>query len=405
MGGHIKHIVAICRMKLSRLLILLPRDNSFYANLAKVLRDAFLREGVEVAAHCGALDMQEYVTLAKAVKPSAIFEMNRVRSEVPWLDDNIRHISWVVDLGGRDETQLAGSDITYFFDPAWLYTETGGFMDWLPPGTNTDFVAAKRSRMGGMSLAFFGHIPRPWSDEELARPFGASSSNVYTFADLLQDYYFQLRHFLSTGRLEFVNTPKKIKELALSILYSKTGVSHLDRNLEYDLLERSKRILGRTGLMEAVCTTQGVKLQIYGSENWLQWPQYSKYHHGYISLPDDLRRLMAEADLCLHEGVGMHFRSMDCMGAGGNLLYYSGSPDPAIPSKTNVSQGLHTFFERGQDYLEATDHESMVKLITDASRAPEKFAMMGDSARKKVTAAHTWSHRARKIITDVEVRL
>jgi len=41
--------------------------------------------------------------------------MNRSRSELPELPGSIIHISWIVDLLGRDIDDIQESEIIYFF--------------------------------------------------------------------------------------------------------------------------------------------------------------------------------------------------------------------------------------------------------------------------------------------------
>jgi len=122
-------------------------------------------------------------------KPDAVFEMNRVKDEIPILHDlGIPHITWVVDFQGRTQNHLKGSDITYFFDPnADANFDAGGIQDWLPPGTCTKTFSPLQLNLGNYTeFNFIGHIPKPWSDEELNRKIDLESES--TFEMLLNGY-------------------------------------------------------------------------------------------------------------------------------------------------------------------------------------------------------------------------
>jgi hypothetical protein len=153
------------------------------------LRDAFASLDVRVSGGCGLLDEAQMQAWLAQHKPDAVFEMNRVKDEVPALHRyKIPHIAWIVDFQGRTEAQIAGSEITYFFDPGWdANYRTGGLQDWLPPGTCAQtFQPLPGTLPLDVEFNFIGHIPLPWSAAELARPVAANSS--LTFAELLRRY-------------------------------------------------------------------------------------------------------------------------------------------------------------------------------------------------------------------------
>jgi hypothetical protein len=385
-------------MRVFRAVVLMPKNNSFYNNLSRSICRAFEGEGVSVRGHCGPLAERDYVEMMALFNPDIVFEMNRVRSEVPWLDHRIKHISWVVDLEGRDESQLMGSDITYFFDPSWVHYDPGGHKDWLPPGGTVRDAGSRLSK--NVDVVFFGHIPQPWSELDLERKLGQTQEKQYTFGDLLDEFYKELKKNYEEHRSLAVDSPLKAKSLALAILKKRTGVGQLDRVIEYDLLQRNKRLLARLELMNIILRSGLQNLEIYGSENWNCWQEFRPFYRGYLHSIAEVQQVITSSRFCLHEGLGMHFRAMDCLGAGGNLLFYAPRSDNT--RKIRQVWGLHTWFSAGEDYVEVWSENEIQEIQERVTHDREFLDEMGKKAQHKVRVMHTWRHRVQKIIRDIE---
>lgn len=240
-------------MKLRALSVFMPRDNAFYRALLEQILQGFRAAGIEATGACGLLDEEALVAWVKTHRPDALFEMNRVASEVPWLPADVKHISWVVDFGGRDQT--------YFFDPEWnAHYTSGGYSDWLPPGTSRGHY-----RPGDLGAAadyvFVGHIPAPWNPEEIGNVLRVAPGGVYRFADLLEDYRRESDRIMSA-----TTTHKDLKDLCHRIVRERTGAGELSRKVEYDLLERTKRMDSCHYLIDTVLDHSAGSLSIYGSE-------------------------------------------------------------------------------------------------------------------------------------------
>ena len=107
-------------MKPLRLSVFLPRPTGFYRGLLPQMLRGFEQAGFEVSGTTEHLGEAELLDWCRSHKTDVVFEMNRTRSEVPFLPRSILHISWVVDFLGRTEAQIQGSDLTYFFTTGWV---------------------------------------------------------------------------------------------------------------------------------------------------------------------------------------------------------------------------------------------------------------------------------------------
>jgi len=137
-------------MKITHISIFLPNDTNLYRTLFSCLEKSFVKAGIKVSGCLRLLTESEMYLWIQQNKSDAVFEMNRVKDEIPILHDlGIPHITWVVDFQGRTQNHLKGSDITYFFDPnADANFDAGGIQDWLPPGTCTKTFSPLQLNLG-----------------------------------------------------------------------------------------------------------------------------------------------------------------------------------------------------------------------------------------------------------------
>lgn len=326
-------------------------------------------------------------------KPDIIFEMNRVKSEIPILDEKkIPHVSWVVDFKGRDETTILGSDITYFFDPEWENNyNTGGLQDWLPPGTCVDtFYPNKNQGPKRSEFNFIGHIPKPWSKTELDRRLHGSSKK--TFHDLLKIYNEQMRltqHLLKTH--------KDLADIIKKITVSLTGKAvSLPIDMKYDLMERNKRMANRTALLDLV-KKKSDSIEIYGSTNWKDWPQYTKYYKHFVDNANEMNDIHQQSHINLHDGVSFHFRAIDCMASGGLLFHLF---IPPKRDKQKPRRGLHDFFDKQSHYVEM-NQDNFDVMYERVKRCPYSGSRWQKETIKEIMAHHTWAHRTKKIVNDI----
>jgi hypothetical protein len=377
-------------MSLRRLALFLPRDTPFYRGLHQQMRRGFEAEGVQTTGLCRLLGAAELRAFCQAQRPQVLFEMNRPRCEIPSLDPEVRHVTWVVDFNGRSLEHFEGSDITYLFGLTWVerYPHRG-FHRWLGPGAcPEDYALADPAPPPEVDAAFAGHIPRPWSPEELARDL-TGGRGALRFSDLLPELEAQLR--ATRGKLGSADDFLHLAESIAGALTQAPLV--LDQTLRYDISGRAIRMLNRGDLIDAAAAHTAA-LALYGPDNWRLWPAYAPFYRGPLDTPAELRRAYQTARVTLHEGNGVHFRSMDCLCAGGVLLFRQ-TPHDARPG------GIASLFEPHVHYVPFTLEtlgDELARLLGD----PPRRARLGRAAAAAVRGGHTWRHRAREILRDLE---
>lgn len=284
------------------------------------LEKAFVQAGVKVSGCFRLLTESEMHFWLNRNKPDAVFEMNRVKNDIPILHERgIPHITWIVDFQGRTQNHIKGSDITYFFEPAWNTNYDvggGGGARLVAAGTCTKtFIPLQLESGIDAEFSFIGHIPKTWSDEELSRKIDSESQ--VTFEVLLDCYE---KHMENT-KLE-IKTHKDLEGIINGICKKLTSnESAVDRTIYYDLMERTKRVKNRAELLN-FALKKSDSIAIYGSPNWKEWSAYKKYYKHFIDCPHDLNVLHQSSMINLHDGVSFHFLAIDCMASGGVIFWY-----------------------------------------------------------------------------------
>jgi hypothetical protein len=373
-------------MKIKNVAILLPKNNSWYHELALILGDAFSTVGIDACSHCGELDAEAVYDFAKKNRVQLVFDMNRPRADLPLLSVDIIHICWVVDFNGRPISDFCGSDITYLFGPKWLEKVNGdGIYKWMAPG-----VCVRRyfpdSSSFEFNASFVGHIPKPWSKPEMARNI-SSSNHELCFGDLLDDWekvLLENRKYLKVHD-DYINLLSKFVESEFGVKLA------LDRSLEYDLTGRLVRLLNRRELLDRVISV--VDLSIFGPTNWSEWPAYFHYYRNFLETSSEMRAVYASSKVNFHEGNNMHFRVLDCMASGGLIFVRKNEYD-------EKPGGIRNFFQPGKHYVEfdLDDLEDKYRFYSENVRLCEKIR---GEAVNEVRNNHTWLHRVRQIILDI----
>lgn len=386
-----------------RISIFLPTSSIFHQRIFRFLNDSFSRHGFEVSGDCRLLDADEMNVWLKEYKPDVVFEMNRVKDEIPLLHDlDVKHISWVVDMQGRSESQIRGSEITYTFDPNWeFHFQTGGHTEWLPPGVCTDSFYFDSKTIKDVDFSFIGHIPYPWRDFELSRKICYRGREIY-FSELLASYIDYM------GKVSYKqHNHEKCVTVIDDILEERLGEAvKLPKDMYYDLLVRIKRMSNRTELIDFVLE-RSKSLTIHGSENWKFWPKYCQYYSGFIDSTEQMRQLFIKSRVNLHDGVGFHFRSIDCLASGGVLFWYDdngGDRFDEIPVATNTipRRGLHSFFEPQRHYFEFR-WDSFDAAYEMACERSNQTCKIRQEVSEIINNAHTWDCRVKKVINDFKL--
>jgi hypothetical protein len=384
--------------------IFMPTESAFHRRLYGYLTTAFRKHGLQVSGACRLLTEPEMVNWVREKKPCAIFEMNRIKDEIPVLHElGVLHLSWVVDMQGRDESHIKGSDITYTFDPGWVINiKTDGLVAWMPPGTCTKTFFPDKKRKKEIEFSFIGHIPNPWSKQELSRLLVGESKNI-VFETLLNEY---------SDLMDVETYKEKTHESCVQIINDIVSrfLGHplcLSRDMYYDLLVRIKRMNNRVDLLDfGVNKTDSIA--IYGSENWLKWSKYKKYYRNFVGKSFDVNLIHNFSEINLHDGVSFHFRAIDCMASGGLLFWYDDNHGDKYNSykwknlfnKDVVPLGLHTAFQSQFHYFEFK-YLNFDEVYEEAKIMNYHGSVAQQETLKIIKSHHTWDCRAKKILEDI----
>lgn len=393
-------------MAIDRISVFLPRKTDFYENLLTQIGRGFESIGVECTGASAHLDGPALRDWCALHRPQAILEMNRPGRDVPHLPKGVRHIVWIVDLGGRSTEYFEGSSISYYFIQTRHYASGSfGLRKWFGPGSCIQDYRPEPTDLT-LDASFAGHIPNQWTPAELARPV-ARGSDALTFAELLQpltevanlhkewrtdpppaegDMSRLLDH--PGGKLENV-----LRATASKICLARTGSDLVeDSSIAYDIDGRLIRMLNRSELGNLLADS-GCKFRVYGSKSWRRWQRFAPHYRGWLSGPKEMRAAYQRSALNLHEGVGIHFRSLDVMASGGLLFFRRGLLD-------KHHGGISTLFNEHEHFVPFVpdDFEEKLELyLNDRERAQR----VRTRAAQYVAEHHTWKHRALEIVADL----
>ncbi len=388
-------------MRSKRLSVLLPRPTGFYRGLLPQMLRGFEQAGFEVSGTTESLGEAQLLEWCRVHKPDVVFDMNRTRSQLPYLPRSIVHVSWIVDFLGRTEAQIQGSELTYFFTTGWVSAfPYATFADWLPPGS-CPLTYAPSGAPFESDVSVAGHVPPPWSDAELNRNVSRTDRPL-SFRDLLA----QFQAFLNGMDPEQDASHETHWAEVNRLVQAATGDNIVDDAVvRYDLLGR----LPRTGLRRTMVSEvlrAGHSLRIYGTKGWAAWPELAPHYRGFLDSPTELASVYASSRINLHEGEGMHFRSLDCLSAGGLLFYctHKKSTDARggwnfVPTATRLGEQSRPFVP-GEHYVEYYPGELAEKAGYYLER-PTLCEKLRQNARALASEQHTWRHRALKIAADL----
>lgn len=364
----------------------MPRDTAWYRGLAAQIADGFSQLGLQAAQHCGPLDEAALAAWLDRHRPQLIFDMNMSRADRPTLPHDIRHACWLVDFNGRSIADFKDSELTYLFAAEWVARYPhDGFCRWLPPAScPRQYFPTHAARLD--TAAFVGHIPKPWSSEELQRNISCSPKAL-TFEQVLP----LLEDSLSRQKSQIV-VQEDYKNLLSDIALRHFNVEiRYDHRLEYDLSGRLIRLLNRRELLDRLIEIDG--LAIYGPDNWQQWPQYRRFYRQFLETPTEMRTVYNQSSVNFHEGCSMHFRVVDAMACAGLVFVKRNAYDEA-------DLGLQHFFQPGVHFVEF-DTDNLLDKFRYYSNNPALADKTREAAWRAINAGHCWKHRAREILDDL----
>ena len=389
-------------MRAPRLTVFLPRPTGFYRGLLPQMLRGFEQAGFEVSGTTESLGEAAIMQWCRSHQPDVVFDMNRTRSQIPFLPRGVVHVSWIVDFLGRTEEQIQGSDLTYFFTTGWVRAfRYDTFSDWLPPGACPSTYAPRRVAFES-DVSVAGHVPPPWSEAELNRDV-SRGPRPFLFRDLLADFQAYVRGLDPEQDADHGSYWQEVNRLVRVA----TGDDIVDDPaVRYDLLGR----LPRTGLRQSMVSevlNAGCSLRIFGTKSWTAWPDLAPHYRGFLDSPAELAQAYASSRINLHEGEGMHFRSLDCLAAGGLLFYCTTKKSTDARGGWNWAPPgtrLHHCSPpliAGEHYVEYYPGELAEKARFYLAR-PALCEKLRHNARSLICQHHTWRHRALKVKADLE---
>lgn len=369
----------------------MPRTNSFYMSVLFGMKRGFEENGAEVITFCELLDKDSLLEFCNQYQPDVLFEMNRSRHEIPFLPKEVKHIAWIVDLPGHNPSYFQSSEITYYIVSSWsknYQPDATHMVDWLPPGTSSHSYY-HQNHTHKCDFSFLGHIPKPWTEEELNRPLFHSEDQQHVFSDFFKKISkLKNRQFI----MKDIKTGGK-KDLSSQIIKKTLNkeVEIADQTLRYDITIRTFRLLNRLDLAN-LALKHSNNLHLYGSNNWQDWSQFKNYYHHYVSNSNEIRRIYQTSKINLHDGLGLNFRLFDCMASGGVLAFNN-------TSKKNYFGNIDTFFEPYEHYLPINENND--EEIKDWLNNKELRDKISKSAAQEILEKHTWTIRTKKILNDI----
>lgn len=105
--------------------------------------------------------------------------------------------------------------------------------------------------------------------------------------------------------------------------------------------------------------------------------------------PREMGRIYSSAKLVFNKSIhnDVNMRMFEATGCGAVLV-----------TDRISGNGMEELFEEGLHYVTYSDASSLVAVVKELLRDPERCALMGDSARRRVLEHHTYRHRAQQML-------
>lgn len=361
------------------------------------LKRGFEKAGVETYVGTQLLDPQVLKTFIRHYHPDVLLEINRTRSKLPELPRSITHVAWIQDYRFQGELLIgerSQSDVTFFIiEPTILGYQYDGHQGVLSPGVN-EAVFFPEELKTLSDFSFLGYIPSPITEEERSRLLiadDAEKSVSVSFGQVVDGL--MGRPEMLQGNFDYWKIHAAIHEVVEN-LTGKPLAEPLPQEVLGFFDERLVRILERRAVLQALLRVS-TSFRIFGPNTWKSWPDFEPYYGQYLDDQADMRRVFQSTCVNLHSsGLGMHFRVLDCMASGGVVLVNE-TPRQSQPG------GLAQHFEPGGHYVPYTPgnvDEIARELLFNESRCKK----IAKAAANEVLARHTWTHRAKQILSVLE---
>lgn len=370
-------------------------DSPLFVNLLLGLKRGLEALGAEVYAGWPLPSGRVLTTFLAHYRPDVVFEINRARDQIDGCDRSFLHLSWMQDFqwnGFYIDRAVSGSDITYMILPPDIYgIDPAGLGHWkyLWPGVNEAiFAPGPCEKRWDVSLV--GHMYAPPPPAVAAADLRIDGIAREKLAGLTESF---LASDIRNDSADIPTTRRFLIDYAARH-GSTVDADRLNPDLLFLVEEVLSRIKGRRFLVDAIlAATRDVRF--FGSVGWALWDPYAPYYGGEILDPHELAAIYRASRLNAHNSPWpMHFRTLDTMGCGGvALINRVVRPDMDDLFYRDFEPGVHMI-----EYEPLGIGETIEVALAD----PARLDRIGAQAARRVLEKHTWQHRARQILADVE---
>jgi hypothetical protein len=395
-------------MTIKKIVILNSFSHEYLHEMCSALAQGFIQEGVDVRQVDADGEDNMVRQRIEQLQPDMVFEINRTRNQSAQLTPKeVIHVAWIQDAwmnsGSGKPKQLhcydphfGGSDITYtLLDPGYFSLATlaqQGVWGSLSPGANHTIFHPTDSMPEVDTAAICGYIPLPPHKQNIdGIALGWNHGRQYS-SERMADYLLNTAR-ISINRHSYPDIHEIIAaELARDLGFVLSGEQFarpLDKSWLLLYLDTElPRIRDRLALGTAALNT-GLALSIYGQDNWQEWPTLAPYYRGLLNWKSDLAETYRQTQFNLHNGaLGMHSRVLDCMACGGSVF-------------ANRTPDLQQYFVDGEHYI-SYQAETLDETLASWRGRHQQLRDIGINASEELRRNHTWQHRAREILADLQ---
>ncbi len=162
--------------------------------------------------------------------------------------------------------------------------------------------------------------------------------------------------------------------------------------MRYDITSRAIRQIRRDSVLK-LCLSASSSIAIYGTPNWLEYPNYKKFYKGFLESFADIRIAMQQGKILINDSFSSHFRTFEAMASGVTVA-------TVLPPDCYGNDWQKIGFVAGEDYLPIDLFKNNVDAVINCLGDDKKLQKIADNALGKIHH-HTWAHRAQKVLRDV----
>jgi hypothetical protein len=395
-------------MKINKIILVVPNSGiNYYFQHMVSLAKAFYEIGADVGIISS--DSDDYFKIQQYA-PDVVIEINKTRNQnsVP-LPKSIAHIAWIQDPRCIDadvvglphymDPNFGGSDIIYTLSYPYnlgLSSEKsiGSYWDILHTGVDLEIFRPGGGKNYLRDISFCGYLPYLFTEQFTNRPVLSLNNKAMTIGDISSQLF---------GNSGFSNGEIPLPEIHR--LITLTVNKFFDINVDTKRLMRLipqpymqyfdtniPRTTERIVMFDVACKFSS--FEIFGPESCKSWPKYNSRYNRMLHWQSDLCDVYRTSKIVLHNGaIGMHSRVLECMGAGGVIFVHESK-------EILLHRDIYENFIPGEHFVpfHMGNLEELMKCYLTQN---EKLSVIGEKASLEIRKAHTWKHRAEKIMNDI----